>query len=89
MKENKKTASNVQYKEYLIKLYTASITIKADTQHTLGEKLMAISLKAGRSLVQAKDDVRRILNLRSAVASLLDKYVEKTLLDSAQEGGSV
>lgn len=50
---------------------------------------MAISLKAGRSLVQAKDDVRRILNLRSAVASLLDKYVEKTLQDSAQEGGSV
>lgn len=89
MKENKKTASNVQYKEYLIKLYNASITIKADTQHTLGEKLMAISLKAGRSLVQAKDDVRRILNLRSAVASLLDKYVEKTLQDSAQEGGCI
>ena len=59
------------YEAYLTKLFAVAVTTNGTQNKSIDEILLAKALSYGRAVDEAKEDVKRILNMRCAVSVLL------------------
>lgn len=71
----RKKANNINelasYEAYLNDLFVAAVSNQGSVTKSVNEVLLDIALSYGRAVDDAKEDVKRILNVRGAVYVLL------------------
>ena len=71
----KELATNLEtqasYEAYLNDLFVQAVTMQGTPTKSIDEILLAKALSYGRAVDKAKEDVKHILNVRSAVSVLL------------------
>jgi len=71
---NKKTkivADQTSYEAYLNALFVDAVNTQGTPTKSINEILLAKAMSYGRAVDEAKEDVKRILNVRGAVSVLL------------------
>lgn len=64
---------HASYEAYLNELFAVAVTTNGTQNKSINEVLLAKALSYGRAVADAKEDVKRILNVRDAVSVLLKK----------------
>lgn len=70
-KFNIKIADKASFEEYLDRLFTDAVTLNGTTDKSIDEILLEKAVSYGRAIDDAREDVKRILNVRAAVGVLL------------------
>lgn len=68
------------YEAYLNALFVDAVNTQGTPNKSIDEILLAKAMCYGRAVDEAKEDVKRILNVRSAVSVLLKSAATKILL---------
>lgn len=72
MKQKKNVITDLaSYEAYLNDLFVAAVSNQSSVTKSIDEVLLAKALSYGRAVDDAKEDVKRILNVRGAVFVLL------------------
>lgn len=66
-----KINNNASYEAYLNDLFVLAVTTHGTLEKSIDEILLETALLYGRAVEEAKEDVKRILNVRNAVGVLL------------------
>ena len=80
-KINIKIADKASFEEYLDRLFTDAVTHNGTTGKSIDEILLEKAVSYGRAVDKAKDDVKRILNVRAAVGVLLKSAASNMIVD--------
>ena len=83
MKKNQTNIINdqVSFEAYLNELFTMSVTTNGTQNKSLDEILLEKAMSYGRAIDDAKEDVKRILNVRAAVGVLLKSAASNMIVD--------
>lgn len=73
MKKKNKITDLASNEAYLNDLFVAAVSNQGSVTKSVNEVLLDIALSYGRAVADAKEDVKRILNVRDAVSVLLKK----------------
>lgn len=73
----KKVVNQASYEAYLNDLFVDSMTMQGTPRNSIEEILLAKAISFGREIDEAKEDVKRILNVRAAVCVLLKSAAAK------------
>ena len=76
MKKANKISTQASYEAYLNDLFMAAVNAKGTPTKSIDEILLAKAVSYGREVVEAKEDVKCILNVRGAVGILLKSASE-------------
>lgn len=68
---NKKIINQASYEEYLNELFAVAVSTHGTPTKSIDEILLEVAILHGRAVEEAKEDVKRILNVRNAVGVLL------------------
>ena len=80
-KINIKIADKASFEEYLDRLFIDAVTHNGTTGKSIDEILLEKAVSYGRAVDKAKDDVKRILNVRAAVGVLLKSAASNMIVD--------
>lgn len=69
--QNKKAMNLASYEAYLNALFVDAVNMQGTPTKSIDEILLAKAMSYGRTVDDAKEDVKRILNVRGAVYVLL------------------
>ena len=72
-----KINNNASYEAYLNGLFVMAVSSHGTPEKSVDEILLETAILYGRAVEEAKEDVKRILNVRSAVGALLKGVSEK------------
>ena len=78
---NIKIADKASFEEYLDRLFIDAVTHNGTTGKSIDEILLEKAVSYGRAVDKAKDDVKRILNVRAAVGVLLKSAASNMIVD--------
>ena len=76
-----KIADKASFEEYLDRLFIDAVTHNGTTGKSIDEILLEKAVSYGRAVDKAKDDVKRILNVRAAVGVLLRSAASNMIVD--------
>lgn len=71
------------FEQYLNRLFTDAVTNYGTTSKSLSEILLEKAVSYGRAIDDAKEDVKRILNVRAAVGVLLKSAASNSFFDDS------
>lgn len=71
------------FEQYLNRLFTDAVTNYGTTSKSLSEILLEKAVSYGRAIDDAKEDVKRILNVREAVGVLLKSAASNSFFDDS------
>ena len=74
---DKKLTTQTSYEAYLNDLFVMAVSSHGTPEKSIDEILLETALLYGRAVEVAKEDVKRILNVRNAVGVLLKGVSEK------------
>ena len=80
-KINIKIADKASFEEYLDRPFIGADTQNGTTGKSSDEILLEKAVSYGRAVDKAKDDVKRILNVRAAVGVLLKRAASNMIVD--------
>lgn len=66
-----KITNQASYEEYLNELFVVAVSAHGTPTKSIDEILLEAAILYGRAVEEAKEDVKRILNVRNAVGVLL------------------
>ena len=69
------------YESYLNALFVDSVTMQGTPSKSIEEILLTKAISFGRKIDEAKEDVKRILNVRAAVGVLLKSAAFNMIVD--------
>lgn len=69
------------YESYLNALFVDSVTMQGTPSKSIEEILLTKAISFGRKIDEAKEDVKRILNVRGAVSVLLKSAAARFYID--------
>lgn len=69
------------YESYLNALFVDSVTMQGTPSKSIEEILLTKAISLGRKIDEAKEDVKRILNVRAAVGVLLKSAASNMIVD--------
>ena len=69
------------YESYLNALFVDSVTMQGTPSKSIEEILLTKAISFGRKIDEAKEDVKRILNVRAAVGVLLKSAASNMIVD--------
>lgn len=71
------------FEQYLNRLFIDAVTNYGTTSKSLSEILLEKAVSYGRAIDDAKEDVKRILNVRAAVGVLLKSAASNSFFDDS------
>ena len=74
---DKKLTTQTSYEAYLNDLFVMAMNTHGTPEKSVDEILLETAILYGRAVEEAKEDVKRILNVRNAVGALLKGVSEK------------
>lgn len=75
--KNEKIYNQASYEAYLNDLFVMTVSSNGTPEKSVDEILLETAILYGRAVEEAKEDVKRILNVRNAVGVLLKGVSEK------------
>lgn len=83
VKNNYKTiVDKASFEEYLNRLFADAVTNHGTIRKSINEILLEKAVSYGRAINDAKEDVKRILNVRAAVSVLLKSTASNMIVDN-------
>ncbi|OYP57095.1 hypothetical protein CIK99_08050 [Prevotella sp. P5-92] len=79
--QNNNTMDQASYESYLNALFVDSVTMQGTPSKSIEEILLTKAISFGRKIDEAKEDVKRILNVRAAVGVLLKSAASNMIVD--------
>lgn len=79
--QNKNTENQATYESYLNALFVDAVNTQGTPTQSIDEILLAKAMSYGRAVDKAKEDVKRILNVRMAVDVLLKSAASNMIVD--------
>ena len=77
-------ANQTSFKEYLNRLFADAVSNHGTTGKSINEILLEKAVSYGRAINDAKEDVKRILNVRAAVGVLLKSAASNMIVDDTK-----
>lgn len=77
IKIEKKITNQASYEAYLNDLFVMAVSSHGTPEKSVDEILLETAILYGRAVEEAKEDVKRILNVRNAVGVILKGVSEK------------